>query len=270
MRILMATGLSILLAACAPAAHGDSPQSGFDTAASPERSIEVSADTKVDEIVSIFENSTPELQYDYVEALGDGRGYTAGRAGFTSGTGDMLLVVEAYLAKTQSPAWSALLPRLKTLARTGSGSVSGLSTLPALWKKTADNDPLFRAAQDEVSDELYKTPARNYCKELGLTTPLGLLVIYDAIIQHGDGTDPDSLGAMIKRTHAAGKTEKDFVVAFLAVRRADLMNPSDSSTRDEWRGSVDRVDALKRIVDSGNWQLASPLRVQVFGDTYAL
>jgi hypothetical protein len=36
------------------------------------------------QITSTFENSTLELQYDYVENIGDGRGITAGRAGFTS------------------------------------------------------------------------------------------------------------------------------------------------------------------------------------------
>lgn len=45
--------------------------------------------------VSSAENSTLDYkeQYSYIEDIGDGRGYTAGIIGFTSGTGDLLLVV---------------------------------------------------------------------------------------------------------------------------------------------------------------------------------
>ena len=43
----------------------------------------------IDSITSCFENSTKTIQYGYVEALNDGRGYTAGKAGFTTGTGDL-------------------------------------------------------------------------------------------------------------------------------------------------------------------------------------
>ncbi len=49
-----------------------------------------------DQFVSIFENGTSEIQYGSAEDIGDGRGITAGRAGFTSATGDMLIVIEKY------------------------------------------------------------------------------------------------------------------------------------------------------------------------------
>jgi chitosanase len=42
----------------------------------------------IDQLTSLFENSTPILQYGYCEDIDDGRGLTAGRAGFTSGTGE--------------------------------------------------------------------------------------------------------------------------------------------------------------------------------------
>src|SRR3954454_6473988 len=48
------------------------------------------------QITSSFENSTLELQYGYIDNIGDGRGITAGRAGFTSATGDLLLLVQRY------------------------------------------------------------------------------------------------------------------------------------------------------------------------------
>lgn len=43
-------------------------------------------------LVSSAENSSLDwkAQYKYIEDIGDGRGYTAGIIGFSSGTGDML------------------------------------------------------------------------------------------------------------------------------------------------------------------------------------
>ncbi|WP_279581755.1 chitosanase [Fodinicola feengrottensis] len=50
------------------------------------------------QLVSSAENSSLDwrAQYGYIEDIGDGRGYTGGIIGFTSGTGDMLRVVERY------------------------------------------------------------------------------------------------------------------------------------------------------------------------------
>ena len=49
---------------------------------------------RAEQIISSFENSTTEIQYAYAEDIGDGRGITAGRAGFTSRTHDLLQVVD--------------------------------------------------------------------------------------------------------------------------------------------------------------------------------
>ena len=43
---------------------------------------------RAEELTSIFENDTIELQYAYTEDLHDGRGITSGRVGFTTRDGD--------------------------------------------------------------------------------------------------------------------------------------------------------------------------------------
>src|SRR5215470_14262683 len=50
------------------------------------------------ELVSSAENSSLDwkAQYQYIQDIHDGRGYTGGIIGFCSGTGDMLEVVQAY------------------------------------------------------------------------------------------------------------------------------------------------------------------------------
>jgi chitosanase len=47
-------------------------------------------------MTSIWENDTPILDYAYAENIKDGRGYTSGRAGFCTGTGDAIQVVDCY------------------------------------------------------------------------------------------------------------------------------------------------------------------------------
>lgn len=49
-----------------------------------------------DKVISVFENEDTSLRYGYIENLDDGRGYTAGRAGFTTANGDLLHVIKTY------------------------------------------------------------------------------------------------------------------------------------------------------------------------------
>src|SRR3954471_15293480 len=113
---------------------------------------------RVDKLISEFENSTPVIQYCYVEALDDGRGYTVGRAGFTSATGDLLEVAERYTDEVPGNPLEPLLPRLRELAESGDGSIEGLEDLPDAWASTCD-DPAQRAVQDSVVDREYYKPA---------------------------------------------------------------------------------------------------------------
>src|SRR5436305_8124443 len=78
---------------------------------------------RADKLISQFENSTSTIQYCYIGALDDGRGYTAGRAGFTSATGDLLEVAELYTHAVPGNPLADLLPRLRELAANQDGSL---------------------------------------------------------------------------------------------------------------------------------------------------
>lgn len=219
-----------------------------------------------DELVSEFENSTPRPQYCYVAALGDGRGYTVGRAGFTSATGDLLEVVQRYDAVAPGNALQSFVPRLEQLASSGSGSLAGLEGFPAAWRSTC-GDPRQRRAQDAVNDKEYFEPAVALWRRLGLRMPLSLAALYDATVQHGDGVDPDGVPALVARATArvgpvASAGERRWLLAFLAVRRADLLHPADTATQAGWAQSVDRVDVWDYLVRTGQWQLRPPVRVR--------
>jgi len=235
------------------------PMPGFDPA----------QHQRADSILSVFENSTPDIQYDYVEALGDGRGITAGR-GFTTGTGDLLAAVELYTMRVPDNVLATYLPRLREIAAKGDGTTSGLDGLTEAWKKAAQ-DQVFRSVQDEIVDRTVYQPAVKHWQDQGCATPIALLVIYDTVLQHGNGKDPDGAPAIVARTNTAmggppsqDVPEMDWVEKLLEVRKDVLMNATDEETRDQWRESVDRCNALQELLKSGNTDLKQGLSFHVW------
>lgn len=112
-------------------------------------------------------------------------------------------------------------------------------------------------------------PALRRATALGLRTPLSVAVLFDTIVQHGAGDDPDGLPALIERTRrAAGGTpadgidEKTWITQFLHLRRATLLSATDPSTRPGWARSAGRCDVLMSIVEAGNSGLDGPIRVK--------
>ena len=235
---------------------------------------------RAEQLTSLSENSSIELKYGFAEivtqgGIPDGRGITAGRAGFTSGTGDMYLVVKEYTTQVPNNTLAIFLPRLEELNTqfiannyNPIGDTTGLDGLIPAWQALGNN-PTFRAVQDTISDQLYYQPAMIAATPLGLSLPLSLAVLYDTIIQHGGGEDLDGLKALIQRTNQAfaGKTpatgidEKVWLNKFLEVRRQDLTNPSNTSTQSVWAVSVGRVDVFKALADSGNYDLSLPIEL---------
>jgi chitosanase len=231
---------------------------------------------RVDVLISVFENSTTEIQYGYVEELGDGRGITAGRAGFTSGTGDLLRVVRDYVAARPATALSAYLPRLEELARTRSEATTGLEGFAEGWVAAAE-DPLLRDIQDRVTRELYFDPSQAIADEIGAEFPLTRGALYGAGIQHGIGDDPDGLPALVSETNASmggtpadGVDEREWLETFLWTRRWHLENASDPATREAWRASVVRVDTWLDLLARDLVSLDRSFVVVVYGGEYAI
>ncbi|MFD9880918.1 chitosanase [Streptomyces alboflavus] len=243
---------------------------------------------RADQLVSVFENGTTKIQYGYAENLDDGRGVTAGRAGFTTDDGDALEVVRAYTDKKPDNPLARFLPALKRLAdgdaadggdKADGGDSDGSRPLPdadyiAAWKRAAA-DPVFREVQDAQVDDRYFTPALRAADKAGLRSPLAVAELYDASIQHGNGSDGDGLPALVRRTTAKAGTpaeagEKAWLDAFFDVRVHDLTHPVNADTADEWRTSVDRVEAVRRLAGSGHQDLDGPFTVTAFGSRYSI
>jgi hypothetical protein len=76
---------------------------------------------------------------------------------------------------------------------------------------------------------------------------------------------PAMLRRAAKRAHGTprrnGISEERLLRAFIHVRRATLAHAHDPSTRAAWAQVVERADVWRQLVDTGQWKLASPIRV---------
>jgi chitosanase len=231
---------------------------------------------RADALVNLFEHSSLETRYDALEELPDGRGITAGRAGFTSATGDLDDVVRRYVAERPDSPLAAYLPALDRLAAEHRADTAGLAGFADAWHRAA-SDPTLRAAQDAVVDEDDYQPAVRLAAEVGARLPLTLAVLYDTAVQHGDGDDPDGLAALATEATAAaggapgsGVDEATWLERFLDVRRRHLAHAADPSTRAAWAATVSRVDTLRSLLDRGDVALDGPIEVVVYGDTFTV
>jgi len=110
--------------------------------------------------------------------------------------------------------------------------------------------------------------------EIGVDTALGQTIILDTIIQMGEGEDVDGLPYIINETTDKVGTvegqEEAWLHAFLDIRQHHLENAADPDTRDGWRDSVPRVEALRSILDKKNMLLAPPIVWEVYGDRFSI
>jgi len=233
-------------------------------------SVDVERKYRAAQITSTFENSTLELQYDYVENIGDGRGITAGRAGFTSATGDLLLLIRRYTEAQPDNVLAPYIPALELVGDTD--SEKGLDGFAEAWTDAA-KDPDFQSLQDQLVDELYFVPAMTMAADLDIRTPLGQMVLWDTMIQHGVG-GANGTWAIIEETERnvgpVGRNESAWLDAFLDTRLRHLFRMYRGATENADVSSQSRVDALRSLLQGGNLALEPPLTWKVYGDRFEL
>lgn len=219
-------------------------------------------------LTNLFESGNTFPSYSIIETLNDGRGYTAGKSGFTTATGDANLVIKRFTALHPNNIMTKYLPRLQELADMRLASLDGLDGFNEAWQRAA-LDPLFREAQDDITDELYYLPAMRAADSIEVDYALTRAFIYDTIIQHGGGDDPDGLKAIMDQaTKSAGGnpksniSEKNWLSAMLDARQKILLSANDPETRVVWAESAYRVNVYRELLNSGNTDLITPIHVK--------
>ncbi|WP_285904593.1 chitosanase [Paractinoplanes hotanensis] len=216
-------------------------------------------------LISSAENSTLGWrgQFGYIEDIGDGRGYTGGIVGFTSGTADMLAVVTAYAKRKPGNVLQKYLPALRAV--NGSDSHAGLDPgFPAAWRAAA-KDPVFQKVQEDARDAYYFNPSIRIARDDGLRA-LGQFAYFDAAVMHGvSGLRAIRTAALrTAKTPAQGGDEPAYLNAFLNARVAEMRTETAHN-------DVSRVETAQRLfLRRSNLDLTTPLTWQVYGDSFRL
>lgn len=217
------------------------------------------------ELIASAENSTLAWydRYDYIEDIGDERGYTGGLVGFTSGTHDMLMLIEHYTDEVPDNALAQYLPALRAVD--GTDSHEGLGEdFEAAWRAEAAQ-PAFQKAQRDEVERLYFDPAVDQAIADGLGV-LGQFIYFDAIVMHGDSGFASVREAALRAqaTPADGGDQVDYLGAFLDARAIEMR--TEAAHED-----TSRVDTAQRVfLEAGNLDLDPPLRWSVYGDPYEI
>lgn len=232
---------------------------------------------KAQMLTSFWENDTTVFQYAFARNNNDGYGYTSGRVGFTTATGDSSEVVECFdaaykgtgnLMKKYATALKALRDQMLQ-----SGQIQpNIATLDAIgnytadWKATANSPtigPAFNACQDERVDLTYWAPTLPIMTKWGLSTALARASIYDAMVVHGEANvnnlakqanSDTGNGAQKAATAALPQTaESDWLKAF-HIRRVALLNSSAA-----WRPAIARGANYEQQRRDGNFSLTAKI-----------
>ena len=232
--------------------------------AAPKRTIQ--------QLTSIFENSSLDLNYTYVANIGDQRGWTFGFPGFTSGTYSGTFFLEEYRRQRRDNPLNQFLPAFRRIdagphdSEGRNPDTTGLEDFPLVFQSLG-SDPKFRHAQHVLVDRLAWRPARRLAKRLGARRHLTLGQLYDAYVNHGE----DGINRLLRRTKrraggtpSEGVNESAWLKTFLSTRlrtlRADPV----------WNLATDRIRVYQRLQRDRNVHLRPPMEIDCYGNHFTI
>jgi chitosanase len=199
-----------------------------------------------EQLTSLWENGETGLAYSYSEDIADGRGYTSGRVGFCTGTGDAIVVVACYNYVSPGNGMNRYLPALakieeafvKSMGQETQPTHAGLDGWTTAWTSAA-KDPHFKACQDQVVEAVYYGAAMRHAIERGLSRGLTKASLFDAQINQGE-----SDGNYGMRTLLA---QADKLTGAMA-------NPPTLEDESRWLGNFHRLRAKAMYDDAKAWR----------------
>ncbi|MFH0716806.1 chitosanase [Staphylococcus delphini] len=224
--------------------------------------------------------------YEYIDDNGDKRGYTTGVIGFTTGTDDMVHLVEHYNQLNPNNPLKPYESALKKLAQEGSDSHEGLDGFVDAWEEANQNDrDNFVKAQNYVLKQDYMDKAVSAAKEDGLSK-LGQYVYFDAIVKHGPGEkggyhekDPvewsfDELREKAieesgDKSPKQGADEADFLYHFIDGRFTATQKENEQNDSDD-TDVFDRLKVQQQFIKDQNFDLNLPLDFKMNRESFHL
>jgi chitosanase len=219
----------------------------------------------IDCVLAVFETGRipTAASYSTCTVLKDGAGISYGKHQCTDKSGSLDLVCKKYIELGGARA-AELSQYMGYLTTNESSKVDPKGPFPT-WLTNLINllkalgaEPVMQQAQDFVFDQNYFLPAVNHAKDAGLTTALGLLVMYDTCIHSGPGRVATHRAAFPEKSPKNGGDEKTWIKAYLNARRAWLASSSNTLVQ----GTVYRQDAMLELVKANNWDLKLPFKVR--------
>ena len=206
-------------------------------------------------IVNLFETSSAQGDYGAVTVIAGDTGHLSfGRSQTTLGSGNLHALLQRYCDNAGARFGPRLTPWLQRVEQRDT-TLDHELRLHNLLRATAD-DPVMREMQDLFFDEGYWQPAARIAAGMGITTPLGLAVVYDSLIQGSWKTVRDL--TIDHAGHLAELGERAWIEAYIATRHAWLAG----HRRSDLRATAYRMEAFQRLAEQGYWGLELPLVVR--------
>src|SRR5215469_10565400 len=134
-------------------------------------------------IVNIFETGRVLGDYGNVTLLAGDTGHlTYGRSQTTLASGNLLLLLRAYVAApgaAHAGTLTGFMPRVEATDLTLDTDISFRNAL-----RDAGEDPVMHAVQDAFFDRVYRTPATHSAQAACIVSALGCCTVYDSTV-HG-------------------------------------------------------------------------------------
>ncbi len=206
-------------------------------------------------VVNVFETGRPLGDYGNVTFHPRDPGQlTYGRSQTTLASGNLYLLLKDYCSRSESAYGSDLAAYLDRAAERDA-SLNYDERFKALLRQ-AGEDPVMQETQDRFFDRVYWDPSLRAAERLGISTALGICVVYDSRI-HG------SWGRMRDRTLArygpvSETGERRWIESYVRVRKDWLAQHSNPLLRK----TVYRMESFEVLMAEDNWDLRLPFMVR--------
>ncbi len=206
-------------------------------------------------IVNIFDTGSARGEYGQVTLLAGDTGHlTYGRAQTTLASGNLFLLIKAYVASPGARLAEEFAPYLADL-QNRDVSLDLNRKLHELLRQAGD-DLIMQMTQDEFFDRVYWAPAVTSAEYVGVNLPLSIAVVYDSRIH---GSWHRIRDQTIEQYGSADKTGEQQWVADYVLERSDWL--ANHSNRLLQR-TVYRMQAFTQLIKQNAWQLPLPLDVR--------